>query len=89
MRTDCKPLVCGCRVTHLMNNPSRPGLLGCVTLEAMLLRFWVMSVFMIIPKAQALPPPPPSCPGCLAPTDEIQVYGASITAVGKWNLTGR
>jgi hypothetical protein len=53
----------------------------------MLFGFCVMSVFMIVPKAQALPTLNPSCPGCLSPTDEIQVYDASITAVGKWNLT--
>jgi hypothetical protein len=30
---------------------------------------------------------PPECDGCLVPTDEIQVYDASIVEVGKWNLT--
>lgn len=29
---------------------------------------------------------PPACDGCLVPTDEIQVYDASIVDVGKWNL---
>jgi hypothetical protein len=47
----------------------------------------LMTLVSIVPAARALPPPPPSCPGCISPTDEIQVYDAEITEVGKWNLT--
>jgi len=36
--------------------------------------------------AYAVQPPPPECPGCLSPTDEIQVYDASIVDPGKFNL---
>jgi hypothetical protein len=44
--------------------------------------------FVTAPVAHATTPsPPPGCDGCLMPTDEIQVYDASINEVGKWNLT--
>ncbi|MGH8257082.1 MAG: hypothetical protein ACRET0_12805, partial [Steroidobacteraceae bacterium] len=46
----------------------------------------VMILFVTIPKAQA-GPALPQCPGCMLPTDEIQVYDAAITEVGQWNLT--
>jgi hypothetical protein len=47
----------------------------------------VVTLCMTIPEAHATQILPPGCPGCLVPTDEIQVYDASITEVGQWNLT--
>lgn len=51
----------------------------------------VMALIVSAPAALAAPAPvtPSSeaeCPGCMLPTDEIQVYDASITEVGRWNL---
>ncbi|MGH8142348.1 MAG: hypothetical protein ACREU2_07520, partial [Steroidobacteraceae bacterium] len=46
----------------------------------------VVILSVTIPKAQA-GPALPQCPGCMLPTDEIQVYDAAITEVGQWNLT--
>lgn len=50
-----------------------------------------MALIVAAPAALAAPAPvTPSneaeCPGCILPTDEIQVYDASITEVGHWNL---
>ena len=47
----------------------------------------VVTLFVTIPEAHARKTELQECPGCLLPTDEIQVYDASITAVGKFNLT--
>lgn len=56
-------------------------------------RFWIVlaslcsSALAVNPGAHAVESAPPQCPGCLSPTDEIQVYDASITELGKFNLT--
>lgn len=47
----------------------------------------IVSALATVPSAHAAPTIIPDCPGCLSPTDEIQVYDASITEVGKFNLT--
>lgn len=48
----------------------------------------IATVSIAMSQARAAPPPPaPDCPGCLSPTDEIQVYDADITQLGKFNLT--
>lgn len=47
----------------------------------------ILITFVIISEARAAQIVPPQCPGCISPTDEIQVYDADITELGKWNLT--
>ena len=50
-----------------------------------------MALILTTPAALGAPAPitPSSaaeCPGCMLPTDEIQVYDAEITEVGRWNV---
>src|SRR5579871_640692 len=47
----------------------------------------LLTTLLLSPQARAFESPPPQCPGCLSPTDEVQVYDAAITDPGKWNLT--
>jgi hypothetical protein len=45
-----------------------------------------VTLSVAMPETHAAPAPA-QCPGCISPTDEIQVYDAEITELGKWNLT--
>jgi len=69
---------------RFLPGPARTTLASALALLATLL-LPVPQVFAA--PAPFAPPPVAQCPGCMLPTDEIQVYDASITDVGKWNLT--
>ena len=82
--TGALPVTC----EESMNGASRMRVRGRVGIGAALIEVLalVVTLLVTIPEAHAASTAPPQCPGCLMPTDEIQVYDASIEPVGQWNL---